>query len=982
VTGGHGTGYPRPAGYDRAGGPDQGSGYGPGPGGARAARAPRGRGTRQRGSDDAVPGREDFRLKPGRDPKPGRDAGTRAGGRRARGNPVNGRGQGAPGYDAPGALNGRGARSGQDGYSAANGYSGQNGQNGYGGRNGYGAANGRNGQNGYGGQSSYGGPDGYGGQNGHGAANGRSGPDGYGGSYGTATGVRERAIDRTGIRQRLAGQRSDPGYGGGNGPGGGGPGGGRPARRAKGSWWRHWSWRKVLGLAAAACALVMIAVVIGGVLLYQQTQIPNAISETALQQSSIVYFSNGKTQVGTFDSGTNRQLLTSAQIPQVLKQAVIAAEDRHFYAEGGISISGIARAAYDDVFGSGGLQGGSTITEQFAKNAYASIGTTRTVSTKLKEILVAIKLSHEESKDWILTNYLNTIFLGDDAYGVGAAAETYFGKPAIKLNIAQSAMLAAMINQPGFFDPTPGTPGFKPLVARWHYVLGNMVRDGAITQQQENVTDHHQDDASGFPKLAKGPRNSGWSGYRGYIMQTVELELENRYHYTKSQISTSGLKIVTTFSQPMMRALYQSVRENKQAMRNGGVPLPRFANIGALLEKPGTGAIVAMYGGPNYAKRQLNMATQSRNQVGSSFKPYVLATAVHQGMNVKTSILDGYSAICSPDDQFPMVPSVRVAGPASPCPTSPADGWYNFSSDEADGPVSVAQASALSLNTAYGDLIHRVGTQNVIDMAAKFGVNTANYPAGSGLQHMEGQSGIALGQASLTVEEQANTFAVLAAHGQYVTPHVISKITSPTGPVPLRVVRYPVLNPGEAADVDYALSFDTIYGTATNAAMADGRPIIGKTGTTNNAQSAFFIGAIPQYSLAVGIFTNKQTETLNGLGGQSQGGYGGTWPALIWHTFAEKEFAKLPIKQLPVPPFEGTKWVQAPPPPVQHHHKPVPNPTPTPNPTPSPTPSPSCSQVFGQPCPSPTPTPGGPGPGPTPTCTPGPGRQCHPGHGG
>ena len=354
----------------------------------------------------------------------------------------------------------------------------------------------------------------------------------------------------------------------------------------------------MLGLAAAACAVVMIAVVIGVVLLYRQTQIPNAISETALQQSSVVYFSNGKTQVGTFDSGTNRQLLTSAQIPQVLKQAVIAAEDRHFYTEGGISISGIARAAYDDVFGSGGLQGGSTITEQFAKNAYASIGTTRTVSTKLKEILVAIKLSHEESKDWILTNYLNTIFLGNNAYGVGAAAETYFGKPASKLNIAQSAMLAAMINQPGFFDPTPGAPGYKPLVARWHYVLGNMVRDGAITQQQEGITTHHQNDASGFPKLAKGVRNSGWTGYRGYIMQTVELELESRYHFTKTQIFTRGLKIFTTFSQPMMRALYQSVRENKQAMRNGGVPLPRFANIGALLEKPGTGAIVAMYGGP------------------------------------------------------------------------------------------------------------------------------------------------------------------------------------------------------------------------------------------------------------------------------------------------------------------------------------------------------------------------------------------------
>jgi membrane peptidoglycan carboxypeptidase len=611
----------------------------------------------------------------------------------------------------------------------------------------------------------------------------------------------------------------------------------------KGSWWRHWTLRKAAAIVAAACAVVMLVVIIGLVILYQRTTIPNEISEAALQQSSVVYFSNGKTRVGTFDTGTNRQLLTSAQIPQVLKQAVIAAEDRHFYSEGGISVSGIGRAAYEDIFGSGGLQGGSTITEQFAKNYYTNIGTSRTIGTKFKEILVAIKLSHEKSKDWILTNYLNTIFLGDDSYGVGAAAETYFGKPASKLGIAQSAMLAAMINQPGFFDPAPRTPGYAPLVARWHYVLSNMVRDGAITQQQENAVSAH-----GFPKLARGQRSNGWTGYRGYIMQAVELELENRYHYTQAQIYSRGLKIVTTFSQPMMRALYQSVRENKQAMRSGGVPLYKYANIGAILEKPGTGAIVAMYGGPNYAKRQLNMATQSRNQVGSSFKPYVLATAVHEGMNVKTSILDGYSAICSPDDQFPMVPSVRVTGiTQASCPTSPPDGWYNFSSDEADGPVSVAQASALSLNTAYGDLIHRVGTQNVIDMAKQFGVNTADYPAGSGLQHMLGQSGIALGQASLTVEEQANTFAALAADGEYATPHVISKITTSTGTqVPLRIVKYPVLTPGEAADVDYALSFDTIYGTATNAAMTDGRSIIGKTGTTNNAQSAFFIGAIPQ----------------------------------------------------------------------------------------------------------------------------------------
>ncbi len=837
-----------------------------------------------------------------------------------------------------------------------------------------------NGSAGYAGPGGPGGPGSYGARAGHGAPAGYGIPAGYSEQVGygdpagygdpgarSAAGLRERAIDRTGIRQRLADLSGGPGDGDGSGPGGRG-GGSRP--RVKGSWWRHWTWRKALAVLGAACALLIVAVVVAFVAAYEQTPVPTEVSATALQQSSVVYFSNGKTQVGTFNTGTNRQMLTSGQIPTVLKQAVIAAEDRHYYSEGGISPTGILRAAYQDLTG-GQFQGGSTITQQFVRNYYSAIGTSQTLSRKIKEIFVAIKLSHEKSKDWILTQYLNTIYLGSNAYGAGAAAQTYFGKPASKLDLAQSAMIAAMINEPGVFDPTPHTQGYAPLVARWHYVLTNMVRDGAITQQQAT--------AQKFPKIVKGHRNNGWTGYRGYIMQAVELELKNRYHYSQQQIFGSGLKIVTTFSQPMMRALYQSVRQNERAMRQGGMALPRFANIGAVLEKPGTGAIVAMYGGPNYAKRQLNMALQSRNQVGSSFKPYVLATAVAQGMNVKTSVLDGYAAICAPDDNFRTVFSVRVASSTSPCPTTPADGWFNFSSPEANGPVSVVQASAMSLNTAYGDLIHRVGTQNVINMAQQFGVNTANYPSGSGLQRMKGQSGIALGQASLTVEEQANTFAALADGGQSVTPHVVSKITTQSGAViPLKIIRNSALTPGQAADVDYALSFDTKPGGTgyPNAPMPDGRPIIGKTGTTNNAQSAFFIGAIPQYALAVGIFTNKQSQTLNGLGGQSAGGFGGTWPALIWHTFALKEFAQLPIRQFPVPPFAGSKWVQVRP--VAHHrhrHPGPPRPTPPckfhgkkkgcPAPAPAPTPTPT-----------PTPTQTSPSPSPSPSCSTGPPGRC------
>ncbi len=738
-------------------------------------------------------------------------------------------------------------------------------------------------------------------------------------------------------------------------------------------------------MLAAFCALVMLIAVAVVAVAYTHTPVPTAVSEAALQQSSVVYFSNGKSQVGTFSTGTNRQMLLSDQIPAVLKEAVIAAEDRHFYTEGGVSPTGILRAAYQDLSG-GQFQGGSTITQQFARNYYANIGTTQSLSRKIKEIFVAIKLSHAESKDWILTQYLNTIYLGANAYGVGAAAQTYFGKPASKLGIAQSAMLAAMINQPGFFDPAPHTPGHAPLVARWKYVLGNMVRDGAITQQQQARAE------AKFPKIAKDQMNSGWTGYRGYIMQAVETELETRYHYTLRQIFTGGLKVVTTFSQPLMRALYQTVAEKKREMAAGGRALPRYAHIGAVLQQPRTGAILAMYAGPNYGMSrhrcrrvgcQYNMALQSRNQVGSSFKPYVLSTAVTQGMNVQTSVLNGYAPLWIPPDstQAERMSLSSVTRPAS------SVGWYNLPDpSENFGPITVAKAAAVSSNSAFADLAHRVGTRNVVKMARAFGVDTK----ASGLDNEVGGVGMALGQASLTVAEQANTFSTFVAGGVDTTQHVISKITAPSGPVPLKIVRNSVLQPGQAADVDYALSFDDRPGGTAypNATMGDGRPIIGKTGTTNTAQSAFFVGGIPQFTLAVGIFTQNQSDhtaqTLNGLGGLSQGGFGGTWPAMIWHAFAEREFAQLPIRQFRVPPFTGSKWVQVLPPPKHHHHHHRPVPTPNPTPLPTTTPSPGCSQFFGQSCPSPSPTPTPtiptPNPTPSPTCTPGQ-RGCRPGGG-
>jgi len=474
-------------------------------------------------------------------------------------------------------------------------------------------------------------------------------------------------------------------------------------------------------------------------------------------------------------------------------------------------------------------------------------------------------------------------------------------------------MIAAMINQPGYFDPDPhaGAP-YQALVSRWQYVLTNMVRDGAITQKQAS--------AQKFPKIIPGLLDNGWTGYRGYIMESVLNELENTYGFTDQQVYTKGLRIVTTFNESMMNALNRAVDQNLELMRADGQPLPSWANVGAVLEQPGTGAILAMYPGKSFsAEHQWNEATQAREQVGSSFKPYVLSTAVNEGMDVRTSQLDGNGPLCVPTDEYPTTPSILPVNGS--CPPSQY-GYYKVNNDtEGDfGPVGVVTASAASINSAYTDLWHRVGGQNVLNMAQSFGVNlpatglvpTKNNP---GMLH---EAGMALGQGSLTVEEQTTMFATLADNGEYYTPHVIAHLSEGAEQIPLKISQNHVFSrPNAAADVDYALSFDDQPGGTAYPAAAWDRPIIAKTGTTNTAQSAFFIGAIPTQALAVAIFTSNQSgtgiETLNNLGGQAQGGYGGTWPATIWHTYAENMFVPIGVQQFQQPTFTGGTWNLVPP---------------------------------------------------------------------
>ena len=716
----------------------------------------------------------------------------------------------------------------------------------------------------------------------------------------------------------------------------------RTRGKVKGDWWRHWTWQKAVGVLLAGVGALIVLGAIAVAVAYEQTPVPtDAMAATGFAQS-VVYSKNG-TLIGRFGT-TNRQMLTYNQIPQTIVNAVLAAEDRNFFNEGGVSPTGIVRAAYSDATGSdGSLQGGSTITQEFVRQYYTGIGTQQTFSRKIKEIFVAIKVAKEKSKQWILTNYLNTIYLGDGAYGIEAAAQTYYGVKVSKLDAAQAAVIAAIIQQPSTY-PLPQY--HTQLVNRWRYVLDGMVQTGALTAQQAA--------AMKFPAPGDHvPQSVGTDVWDPYVLQMVQDELEHVYHLSKQQIYNGGYVIRTSIDDQKMAALYQAVRDNEAQMDAGGsFPfVPTYMHAASVLEDPATGAIQALYAGPGYIGTRYNgtgqvisksfcakiacewnMADQNREQVGSSFKPYVLAAAVKQGMNVQTSTLDGYDNLCIPPDNLPSaypVTAIQIPGGLG-CQSG---GYYPVPNDSAaeNGPYTPQIAMAVSVNTAYTDLWHTVSGPVVASMAQDFGVDTnaacITRSCGTGkhkVPAMVNEAGVALGQADLTVLEQATMLATIDDNGIYHSAHVITSITrNNASPTPLKVTSYPVftsdptLNAEEASQVQYAMSEDTApYGTAPTAGLTNGQEIIAKTGTTNTAQSAFFIGAIPSQALAVALFTDQQgqgTESLNNLGGNSQGGFGGTWSAAIWHTYAENEFVPLGVEQFMQPVFTGSTWNQVPP---------------------------------------------------------------------
>jgi penicillin-binding protein 1A len=539
----------------------------------------------------------------------------------------------------------------------------------------------------------------------------------------------------------------------------------------------------------------------------------------------------------------SRILVSSAGISPKMKHAIVAVEDKRFYEHRGVDIHGIIRAVWEDVRNKKVVEGGSTITQQFVKNTY--LHDQRSIGRKLKEAALAWQLEQRWSKDKILTSYLNTIYFGNGAYGIEQASLTYFHHKAKYMTWAEAALLAGIPSDPAQYDPVTNP---KAARARREIVLHDLLDQGDIAY-------------SDFVRANKAPlpnpndvHLSGKQGPAPYFTNYVTQQLIDRYG--SGRVFGGGLRVDTTINLNVQRIARQAITK--------WLTDPNGPSAALVAVDPRTGKVLAMIGGNNYRKSQFNLAVQGERQPGSSFKPFVLATALKQGISPATEFESGPVAI-------PLGDKV----------------WYVHNYENSDlGRISLASATEYSDNTVYAQLTQLVGPGAIVRTAKSLGISSPlkNYFA------------IGLGAEAVNPLEMARAFSAFANGGRRIDgaafgnhPRAISVIRNEHGaavddnrPVPRQV-----LTRDTAAIVTSLLQSVVTGGTGKQAQLADGREVAGKTGTTENYGDAWFVGYTPQLVAAVWVgYPNTLRPMLTEYHGQAVAG--GTFPALIWKSFMER----------------------------------------------------------------------------------------------
>ena len=622
-------------------------------------------------------------------------------------------------------------------------------------------------------------------------------------------------------------------------------------------------------------------------------------NEVTTAQTTILYYDDGVTELGRLGEA-NRVSVPIDEVPLLTQRAVLAAEDRQFYEHDGFSIRGIARALYTNLTGASGAGGGSTITQQYAKNAYLT--QERSFTRKYKELILSIKLETIVNKDKILSDYLNTIYFGRGAYGIETAANQYFGKSVGDLDLAESAVIAAIVQAPNGLSPEENLEG---LTSRWNYVLDGMLTQGWISQEER--------DSVKFPKIDEYKPVNTFGGPKGYLIEQVrQVMYENGI--TDDQINLAGLRVVTTFNQVAQDAMIAAVEAEAPTENIEGL------RIGVASVRPETGEVVAMYGGSDYLENQFNNATQMIGQAGSTFKPFALAAGLENGVTLATTF--------SGKNKTKVNDYVVV----------------NYGDNSYGKKITLLKATESSVNSAYVQLADSVGLDVVFNAAKRAGI-----PADA--VGMEPNLAFTLGTTSPHVVDIAAAYATFASRGLQANPAYIKSITAESGEIVYKFSPKPVqaFSTDIADTVNYALQKVVTAGTG-KAAKELGRPVAGKTGTTNDNKSALFAGYTPELATAVMFVKDGpdgQPMTLAGTGGMEKV-TGGSYPARIFTAYM-----KLALMDYPVTEFAPLPKGQP------NGIKPTDVPSPKPSPTVTVAPTDSASPVVSEPATelvSPTPT--------------------------
>ncbi|MFF2849992.1 transglycosylase domain-containing protein [Streptomyces sp. NPDC058001] len=772
-------------------------------------------------------------------------------------------------------------------------------------------------------------------------------------SYGGRAEAR-RAAQRGGGRRRAAdggGRGGGSGGGGRRGGGPGGPGGPNGPGRGRGrvptkkrmidypradkDGWSRWvpSWRLVTGLFVGFLGGMMAAAGIA----YAMVGVPDP-NKAAEAESNVFYWADGK-QMASTGGETNRQNVTLDEIPKEMQLAVVSAENASFYKDKGVDPVGIGRAFVNMAKG-GDTQGGSTITQQYVKNTY--LDQSQTLTRKVKELFISIKVNAKYDKDEILEGYLNTAYYGRNAYGIQAAAQAYFGKDSRKLNTEECVFLASVLKGPNFYNPDGGvgsaaTPdaNLDRAKKRWTWILNREVEVGNMTQAE-------RDKVTKFPELKK--QTSSLSGQTGYLVDVAKDYVVKKMGLKPEDLEQGGYRIYTTFDRTKVNQMAKAVKATQEDFLDikKRPEKDKYVQFGAASVDANSGAIVALYGGEGFDKgHYTNNANTSGVPVGSTWKPFVLAAAMQYGTpeskNEPLSPMSKYNG----NDRL-------IINDQNGEPIRDAKGRPFRQKNEgttAWGDVTLRKAMEQSINTPFVQLGIDVGLERTRTVAKSVGILEESFDTGN-LRN----ASFSLGTSTPSAIRMADAYATFAASGKHYEPYSVTKVVKKSDEQP----GFEAPKEQNALDANVADNvtdvLENVIQNGTGKKIKDiGFPVAGKTGTTDKNKSAWFVGYTPELSTAVTLFRTDPKAgkllSMNETGGVPSI-HGGDIPAQVWKDYMSEALKGEEHGSFPKPDKIGEVV----------NGEPSPSPTPSEIPSEEPSEEPSETQSVPE-APSLTPSP-------------------------